>query len=433
MSKTRILQLIIFLLMSLFFFCSQIYASQPVAKISQFDGEVILQTGIDIIKVSQVGQILHQDDRIQTKRGAVSIVFNDGSLLKIRPFTNALIQERVEKRGFWVFKAKRAVRRITCFIGKLRFKSGVSKRRNYLQTPTSVCGLRGSEGDIGFDSTNTYLNMYSGEAEILGDVIRGVFEDPGSDVARKSRVYKSLEEARKKIEIAETTGKSVDKAKAQVEAYKVIKEASIALERNPDENIKKEAQVASLVADASIAAAESKVVVEEIKEVKEAAEKKVEEARTAGDSEEVEKAAEAVEKISKALEMADEAVERADEAAEAAVKAAETLDLESVERAAEQAKEAAGDAQDISGQTQEIIKDIIPPPEQQVEPDRPIETSDDKEIDDITQDVQPLEEAPEVSSEDERPPEEIPPPVLDTGTSEQDLYQEQKTEVSPSQ
>ena len=116
----------------IYLFASQAGASEPIAQIFSFKGEVIVQSGTDIFRLTQAAFALKDGDRIQTKDGEVTVRFSDGAVMKIRPFSNIVLQEREEKGGFWIFKTKRAVRRITCFIGKMWFKSGISKRRNYL-------------------------------------------------------------------------------------------------------------------------------------------------------------------------------------------------------------------------------------------------------------------------------------------------------------
>lgn len=266
-SGFRAVLVLISLFVGLFILTSNTYAAKPIARISSFQGEAIVQSGTKIIKVTQTGLPLNQGDRIQTKQGEIQVIFNDGAVMKVRPFTNAMIQERQEKQGWWLFKTKKAVRRITCFVGKLWFKSGVSKRRNYLQTPTAVCGLRGSDGDIGFDNINTYLNMYAGQAEVIGKVMGGFFTNPGTDAATRSRVYQSLEKAHGIAKQAKATGRAVHIHKARVEALKVIKEAATAIaENNPDATLAKEAQVAANVAAANIAAEQAQVAVAQLQE-----------------------------------------------------------------------------------------------------------------------------------------------------------------------
>ena len=89
------------------------------------------------------------------------------------------------------------MRRVTCFVGKLWFKSGASKRKNYLQTPTAVCGLRGSNADVGYNPAElqSLLNIYAGEAAVVGTFMQGFFNDPGISAAKKSEVFNQLKAA----------------------------------------------------------------------------------------------------------------------------------------------------------------------------------------------------------------------------------------------
>lgn len=241
----------------------QANAANTLAKVTSFQGDVIVLTGAKITAVEKIGQPLIQGDRVQTKDGTAEITFEDGAILKVRPFTNLMVQEREEKSG-WIFKTTKAVRRITVFVGKLWFKSGASKRKNYLQSATAVCGIRGSALDFGSDGVDqTYMNIYEGAADVAGNVLRGFFADPGIDAATKSRVYQSLAQAYEKTAAAKTPR---EQAEAEAAAFTVIKEASTALQNNPDETVKKEAQVAANVAVANIAAAEAKVAVEVLAE-----------------------------------------------------------------------------------------------------------------------------------------------------------------------
>ena len=157
--KAALISLIFFLV--IIFPMGAAQATISLAKVTTFTGEAVVLSGADTAVISRIGQELNEGDRVQTKQGTVQVTFNDGAILKISPFTSALIQEREEDSGILIFKTKKAVRRVTCFVGKMWFKSGASKRANYLQTPTAVMGLRGSDADFGFDNLNSYLNMYS--------------------------------------------------------------------------------------------------------------------------------------------------------------------------------------------------------------------------------------------------------------------------------
>lgn len=201
-------------------------------------------------EVKQVGQVLFAGDRVQTRDGEVQITFDDGAILKVRPFTNIVIEEREEKTGWWIFKKKNPVRRITNFVGKLWFKSGVSKRKNFLQTPTAVCGLRGSDGDLGFDNELTFLHMRSGRAGVTGSVKRGPFKDFGSGPFSRNPVSQSFQQARDETKRAAKTGQSIDRRKARGRMLGVKQSSAGQVLRNPDDRLRKLARIERNVAEA---------------------------------------------------------------------------------------------------------------------------------------------------------------------------------------
>jgi len=132
---------------------SQGAADAPViGKFSRVKGEVSLLSGTTLTPVKGAGTSVKTGDRIQTKDGEADLLLNDGAIIKISPYTNGQIQERDEKTGKFTLKAK-PVRRITCTVGKMWVKSGKSNRKTFLQTPTSVCALRGTEVAFGYVPT----------------------------------------------------------------------------------------------------------------------------------------------------------------------------------------------------------------------------------------------------------------------------------------
>ena len=544
-SQFMIARLLLVLSLAVVCLTSQTYGAKPIAKIASFKGTVFIHNGKTVFRIMQIGRILNEGDRVQTKQGEVRIIFNDGAVLKVSPFTNTWVQEREEKSGFWIFKSKRTVRRVTNFVGKLWFKSGVSKRKNYLQTPTAVAGLRGSAGELGYDNKNTHLNITEGEAETKGKVIEGDVQNPGEDVAQESKVYKSVDSAYKKIEKANSTGKGLDIAEAGVDVIVVVRESASELQKNPDESIKKEAEIAGVAADAGVSAAKTKVVVEEVKEVQAKAEKAIQTAKINQDEKTLKKAqlaakeakktalvvkkvmtvaikaAEAaneaaqeqdlektkiaakdaknaeeiiiitvvasnaavaaliaVEEIKEAQKIAEKTVEearagkdmkKAEDAekalqkakaavikAEAAAKKAEAADLnvqeaagnlnlDLVKKAAEEVGTASDDAIGITNSTIDTIKDVIPLPETPIEESPPDDTTSTEETSatdastektsatDTTSADTPKEVSPEETSPETAPREEITQTELDTKTSEQEVFQEDKSEISPSQ
>jgi hypothetical protein len=230
--KLRIFNVFSAFLLGVVLLASPSFAAAPIAKISSFKGEVIVQSQNNILPLTQAGQILMEGDRIQTKEGEVEITFNDGAVMKVRPFTSTLIQEREEESGWWIFKTKKAVRRVTVLVGKFWFKSGASKRKNYIQTPTAVCGLRGSIVEAGNDNVNNLLNILEGTGEKLGLWTEGAFGDPGSGAATANPQYTALAAAQEKVQAA-TTPEAKAAAQKEVLAAAIAAAQEIA-QGNPD-------------------------------------------------------------------------------------------------------------------------------------------------------------------------------------------------------
>jgi len=220
------------------------FAAKAIAKITSFKGEVVILTETQFTQVTQSGVAVNEGDKVQTKQGEAEITFWDGSVMKMSPFTTTMVQEKEEESGWWLFKSKGMARRLTVFVGKLGFKSGASQTKNYLQTPTAVCGLRGSEADIGFDNVRNFLNQISGGSDTVGDFVRGVFQNPGIDVATKNQLYNSLVAAQQAYNLAAQTGGALEKANAEMAGLQAIQNAAAALQNNPDPAVANAAKAA---------------------------------------------------------------------------------------------------------------------------------------------------------------------------------------------
>ena len=331
-----------------------------VAKIVAMDGEVILQSGGDIIP-AKVNMAVKDGDFVLTKQGSAQVVFNDGAELKVFPFSNAQIVQRQEKTGFFS-RTTQLSRRITSYVGKMWFKSGSSVSRNFLQTPTAVCGLRGSAADFGYDpaTLNSMLNMYSGQAQVVGNVVRGFFDNPGISAAVKSQVYQALSNAYVQTQQAAATGQVVQVASAKVVALEVAKLAATEVAKsNPDQMVKTQAQAATAAVDASIASAKTVVVAEQIKTVQTQATQAAADARAAGDTA---KAAEADKAVQAATVAAAQAAQAAAQAAAAAARAQTAADALNVAQAQAQAQVAQNQekrAETVQTRTMEAVKNVV--------------------------------------------------------------------------
>ena len=156
------------LVLALLLAAAPVWAARPIAKVTSFEGEASVVSGIDILDVSHVGQFVSAGDKIQTKDGRVEITFNDGATLRVSPFSAMLVQERQEDSGFLFWKKKISVRRITNYVGKLWFNSGASKRKNFIQTTTAVCGLRGTIVEAKVTLARAMIKFNEGTGDIAG-------------------------------------------------------------------------------------------------------------------------------------------------------------------------------------------------------------------------------------------------------------------------
>ena len=339
------------------------YAAGTIAKIARYSGAVYVQSGTKIKRVTQTGQNLFDGDLVQTKKGTVQITFNDGAIIKVSAFTSTKIQEREERSGF-IFKTRQAVRRLTCFAGKFWFKSGASKRKNYLQTPTAVMGVRGSDDDVGFDpgTQQSYSYVYSGKLDVEGTVVKQqLFNTFGLQAARQSPVYSQMGNAQNAGLRALRTGKTLDAATARLEAVDVSRQAANIFKLSPSKIVKLlDGLLPGASVDAGYAAAKTGVVLEELKDNLKKAERAAQAAKTSGDQATFQEARKAVDELLTGIDEVEKLQGKVEEAARNANTAAESGDLGDARKAAEQAQQLAGEAVKIGNQISQAIQPIVP-------------------------------------------------------------------------
>jgi len=335
-------------------------AGAVVAKIVAMEGEVILQSGADITP-AKVNMAVKDGDFVLTKQGTAQVVFRDGAELKVFPFSNAQILERQEKTGL-LGRTTQLSRRITSFVGKMWFKSGSSVKRNFLQTPTAVCGLRGSDADFGYNpaTLSTMLNMYSGQASVVGNVVRGFFDNPGISAAVKSQVYQALSNAYVQTQAAQATGKTIDVAAVKVVALEVAKAAATEVAKaNPDQVAKTQATAAAAAVDASIASAKTVVITEQLKDVQTQAAKVAADAKAAGDTAKAAEAEQAAATAARAVAQAETQARAAAAAAERANAAAQALNVNLAEAQARAAEGNVKASETVQTQTLQQVQNIV--------------------------------------------------------------------------
>jgi len=345
-------------------------AEAAIAKITGVKGAVIVNQAGNVSDVTAPGLALNDGDQLLTKEGEAQVTFNDGAILKMQPYTKTMIQERKETRGT-LFKATENARRLTCYTGKLWFKSGASKTKNYLQSPTAVAGLRGTDADFGFnpERMQTLLNMYSGQAAVIGNVIRGFFQNPGVSAAQKSQVYQNLEKAyavtvetKKANENPALTQeqKTINTAVAKVEALQVVEQAAqILVQSNPDPVAKTQAQATAQVVTATITTVKIQEQVAKTEIIRQAAVQEVQKAQAAGDTQKAAEAQKVVQQATVAVRQEQQAVQQAEQRVQQATTLLAAGNVTAVAAQVQQVQRIEQQVQQQAQQLQQVAQQVV--------------------------------------------------------------------------
>jgi hypothetical protein len=126
---------------------------EPVGKLTDFSGAVIIKSKGSWASKPSLNLPLYSSDKVVTQLGRATIVFNDGLVIKVANNSNLLIKEGLENEDI-SGKTKTIKRRLRLILGKLSFKTGISKQKRdtIFETPTAVCALRGTEGTLSVDA-----------------------------------------------------------------------------------------------------------------------------------------------------------------------------------------------------------------------------------------------------------------------------------------
>lgn len=158
---------------------SGLAAEQPIARLTEFSGTVMIRSQGSWGVQPQVGLLLYSRDRLVTRGDSkATVTFNDGAVMAISSNSNLMIQEQEETKGF--FKRYQVTkRRIRLLLGKLNFSTGRSKVQTQLETPTAVCGLRGTAGtlSLGKDGQPYIQFTKGGTSFTIGEFLSGVAAD----------------------------------------------------------------------------------------------------------------------------------------------------------------------------------------------------------------------------------------------------------------
>jgi len=253
---------------------SAVAAEQPIARLTEFSGTVMIRSQGSWGVEPQVGLLLYSRDRLVTRGGSkATVTFNDGAVMAISANSNLMIQEQEETKGFFK-KYTVAKRRIRLLLGKLNFSTGRSNTQTQLETPTAVCGLRGTAGtlSLGADGQPYIQFTEGGTSFIIGEFLSGVAADLPQELADLNVVQRAAivanasavqaAEAQAKAETGEITEAQADlelAVAAKTSAEEAKTEAVTLAENSPSSEIVAEATAALAAADQAIQQADEAI------------------------------------------------------------------------------------------------------------------------------------------------------------------------------
>lgn len=261
---------------SMFLACALIFLTatpalsdaEPIGRLTDFSGDVIIKSKGSWAAQPTLNYPLYSSDKVVTRLGKATIIFNDGAIVKIENNSNLLIDERVEVKGFFR-KIRTIKRRLRLLLGKLHFKTGSSrhKREMIFETATAVMGIRGTAGTLSIDADGQPYIQFSegGPAYSIGDFLSGVAVDVPVELADKSPAQRAVfvakaaaDQAARASELA-ASGEISDAQAALIRALateataKEVKiQATIMLENNPSPEVVEAANEAIKEADEAI-------------------------------------------------------------------------------------------------------------------------------------------------------------------------------------
>lgn len=187
---------ILFPLILLSVFCIEATAfsqEKSIAKLADFSGIVLINNkgGWGLKPAKDL--LLYSMDKVVTRIGTATIVFNDGTVLDVKNNSNLLIREIKKEKGL-IKKVKFIERNILLFLGKFLFKIGKSNVETRFETTKAIIEVRGSAGVLSIGSDGQiYISFTEGSAEFtLGDLVQGkIAADVPTDLADQNPVQKA--------------------------------------------------------------------------------------------------------------------------------------------------------------------------------------------------------------------------------------------------
>ena len=247
-------------------------AVNPIAKLSAFSGTLLIKSQGEWGVEPSVDLPLYMDDKVVIKDGSATITFDDGAVMELKQNSNLHIYTK-EKEGGLLQKTRVVQRRFRLMLGKMLFKMGKSNNENILETPTMVCGLRGTAGTLSIAADGTPYIQFTegGPSYTIGDFISGIAEDVPAEIADMNPAQRAVfvaaaaaSQAKNAAAAAQAAAGTPQAAQAQAQAaYNAAKAAELAaaevkvqaqilIASNPDPEVIEQVNEAVSEADSAI-------------------------------------------------------------------------------------------------------------------------------------------------------------------------------------
>lgn len=219
--------------------------AKQVATLSSYSGKVIIRSQGSWGVKPQNGLPLYSGDKVVTRIGNATLSFDDGAVIRIANNSNLTVEEVEEKKGFFT-RTRSVKRRLRLLLGKLRFATGRNATaKTVLETPTAVCGLRGTAGLLSIDADGkTYIQFTEGGKEYqLGEILSGEAPDVPAEIADMNPAQLAAFVAATAADQAAAAGTDeAAQAAALAAAREALAAANLIIENNPDPDIVEEAK-----------------------------------------------------------------------------------------------------------------------------------------------------------------------------------------------
>lgn len=247
---------------------------KTIAKLTDFSGTVIIRSLGKWEVKPEKDLPLYSGDKVVTQVGKASIRFNDEATIDLEKNSNLRVVERKEKNR--LSKDTTLHRRLRILLGKFSFKSGRSKTKIFFETPTSVCGLRGTAGQLIIgEGGRPYIEFSEGGTKFtVGDFLKARPMDLSQRMADSNPVQRASFGAKAAAEeagiVAERLrGMESTKCRAQVALYgamaakaageEIIIQANIIITSNADRELVKSAKLEALEGMKAVLAAQKAI------------------------------------------------------------------------------------------------------------------------------------------------------------------------------